>query len=169
MRRAQIPGGRITFHYQPELGSWRLRPARRYKHWLRLAIAMEKHLGGTSLTGIGRIAYHFVSYAQITALHEALLGDPSPTDIITLDYREATDASLVAEIFVCPAFVKASAQALRQPYAEELRRVLAHGILHLLGYRDDRPETRLRMRVAEERWLSLWKAISYVSHETLRI
>jgi len=167
MRGAQIPGGRITFHYPS--GSWRLRPARRYKHWLRTGLAMESHRQEHAFPGIEHIAYYFVPPSEIISLHEKLMGDPSPTDVITLDYRQMSNTPLLAEIFVCPAFVRASARMLGQPYAEELRRVLAHGILHLLGYRDLLPEGRLRMRSAEERWLSLWNALRPVSHETLRV
>jgi len=165
MRGTQVPGGKITFHYLSE--SRPLRPARRYKHWIRAALAMESHRRKQVFSGIEHIAYYFVSLSEIASLHERLMGDPSPTDIITLDYRQTREAPLLAEIFVCPAFIRSSARALRQPYGEELRRVLAHGILHLLGYRDLLPEMRLQMRIAEERWLSLWNTLQTVSHETL--
>jgi len=65
--------------------------------------------------------------------------------------------------------VKTSARTYRLPYGEELRRVLVHALLHLLGYRDDTPENRLRMRSAEERCLSLWKTLNYLFHETPRV
>lgn len=165
MRGAQIPGGRITFHYSS--GPWRLRPARRYKDWIRVGLVMESRRRGDAFSGIAHIAYYFVSLAEIASLHERLMNDPSPTDIITLDYRQMREAPLLAEIFVCPAFIRSSARALGQPYGEELRRVLAHGILHLLGYQDLLPEKRLQMRIAEERWLSLWNTLQPVSHETL--
>jgi len=164
MRRAQVSTGRITFHYRPELGRWRVRFAACHKAWLREGFMLER---GAPL--IGHVAYTFVSLPEMQALHERLLGDPAPTDVITLDYREAVGTPLLAEVFICPVFVRASAQALRLPYGEELRRVLAHALLHLLGYRDDTPEARFRMRVAEERWLTLWKTRKCVSHETSRV
>jgi probable rRNA maturation factor len=164
MRGAQVPAGRITFYYRPDLGGWRLRPAGRYKIWLREGLALE----GVTFS-IGHIAYTFVAIPEMQALHERLFRESTPTDVITLDYREAVGAPLLAEIFVCPMFIRASAQALRLSYGEELRRVLAHALLHLLGYRDDTPEARLRMRLAEERWLALWKPLSCVSHETSRV
>ena len=165
MRGTQIPGGRITFHYPS--GFWHLRPAWRYKHWIRAGLAIESRRRNEALPGIEHIAYYFVSLSEIVSLHERLMGTPSPTDVLALDYRQTGEAPLLAEIFVCPAFVRSSARMLRQPYGEELRRVMAHGILHLLGYQDLLPETRLQMRVAEERWLSLWNALQSVSHETL--
>ncbi|MDT7942494.1 MAG: rRNA maturation RNase YbeY [Bacteroidota bacterium] len=160
---AQVSGGRITFHYRPDIGSWRLRPASRYKAWLKMSLAAEGR------GEIAHLAYTFVSTSEMQTLHETLLGDPSPTDVLTLDYREASDAPLLAEIFICPAFVKTSARTYRLPYGEELRRVLVHALLHLLGFRDDTPENRLRMRFAEERCLSLWKTLNYFTHETPRV
>jgi hypothetical protein len=39
----------------------------------------------------------------------------------------------------------------------------------LLATGGDMSEVRLRMRLAEERWLALWNALSCVSHETFRV
>ncbi len=167
MRGAQIPGSDITFHYRAELGSWRLRPALHYKLWLIRGIAAEGRRSPPPQ--IAHLAYYFIPPAEMSSLHEKLLGEATPTDIITLDYRETSGDPLLAEIYVCPKYVRSMARLLRRPYGEELRRVLAHGILHLLGYRDDTPEGRLRMRAAEERWLSLWKTTRPVSHETSRL
>jgi ssRNA-specific RNase YbeY (16S rRNA maturation enzyme) len=81
----------------------------------------------------------------------------------------ATGTPPPAEIFICPMFIRALEQALRLSYREELRRVLVHAFLHPLGHREDTPEARLRMRLAEECCLALWKPLSCVSHETSRV
>jgi ssRNA-specific RNase YbeY (16S rRNA maturation enzyme) len=73
-----------------------------------------------------------------------------------------------AEILVYPIFIRALARSLQLSYREELRRVLAYALLHPLGYWEDTSEVRLRMRLAEERWIVLWKPLSCVSHETSR-
>ena len=82
---------------------------------------------------------------------------------------EAAGTPQLAEILVCPIFIRALAQVLRLSYGEELRWVLAYALLHPLGYREDMSGVRLRMRLAEERWLALWKSPSCVSHETFRV
>jgi ssRNA-specific RNase YbeY (16S rRNA maturation enzyme) len=92
-----------------------------------------------------------------------------PTDALILDYGGGDWNPQLAEILVCPIFIRALAQVLRLSYGEELRRVLAYALLHPLGYREDTSEVRLRMRPAEERWLALWKPLSCVSHETFRV
>jgi len=91
---------------------------------------------------------------------------PMPSSWIT---GETAGTPQLAEILVCPIFIRALAQVLRLSYGEELRRVLAYALLHPLGYREDTSEVRLRMRPAEERWLALWKPLSCVSHETFRV
>jgi ssRNA-specific RNase YbeY (16S rRNA maturation enzyme) len=82
---------------------------------------------------------------------------------------EAAGTPQLAEILVRPIFIRALAQVLRLSYGEELRRVLAYALLHSFGYREDTSEVRLCMRLAEERWLALWKPLSCVSHETFRV
>lgn len=150
---------RVRFFYEKALGSWRLRPASRYRAWL---------LEGLKKEGSGKapkqIAYHFISLQTMQTLHAKFLGDPHPTDILTFDY--SSEESLEAEIFVCPAYTRLIAKQLSQPYGDELRRVLAHGLLHLLGYQDHSPATRLKMRFAEERWLSLWQKLFHMKHQS---
>jgi hypothetical protein len=48
----------------------------------------------------------------------------------------------LAEILVCPIFIRALAQVLRLSYGEELRRVLAYALLRPLGYRRDMSKAR---------------------------
>jgi hypothetical protein len=91
---------------------------------------------------------------------------PMPLSWIT---GEATGTPSWLKSFVCPIFIRALAQVLRLSYGEELRRVLAYALLRPLGYREDTSEARLCMRLAEERWLALWKPLSCVSHETFRV
>jgi len=164
---ASFPTG-LRFSYAPSLGGWRLRLAHRHKAWLWTALRGEQAYLSRPLPEplIHQVVYHFISRSEMISLHARALGIESPTDILTYDYREGGDQPLLAELFVCPAYVEEVAPAFGQRYGEEMRRVLAHGILHLLGYTDHLPHGRLRMRVAEERWLSLWKAPLSVSHET---
>ncbi len=156
MRRTGFSAG-IKFFYEQSEGSWRLRPARHHREWL---------LEGLRREGIAKapqqIAYHFVSLSTMQALHAEFLSDPQPTDILTFDY--STPSALIAEIFVCPAYIRSMAKQIRQRYGDELRRVLAHGLLHLLGYQDHTPAERLRMRFAEERWLCLWREMFHMKH-----
>lgn len=131
----------------------RLRSARRHRDWL---VQCWQEMGASR--SLLRVAYYFVSQETIAQLHTAFLSDPSPTDIMTFDYGDE------AEIFIAPAVVRLHAREHAVSYAEELRRVMVHGLLHLAGFRDGTPEEIAAMRKAEDFCLSRWKA--EVSHET---
>jgi rRNA maturation RNase YbeY len=76
------------------------------------------------------------------------------TDIITFPYRQGE--VLEADIFISIDRVKDNATQQGEPYLRELRRVIAHGVLHLLGYRDKTSEEQKAMRMAEESALTLY-------------
>jgi rRNA maturation RNase YbeY len=55
--------------------------------------------------------------------------------------------------------VKSNAKEYEVPFIEELYRVIAHGVLHLLGYKDSTENEKSEMRVAENNALILLKSI----------
>ncbi len=52
-----------------------------------------------------------------------------------------------------------NAAALGIPFEEELRRVMSHGLWHLLGYRDKSEQESQAMRQKEEEALRLWQEL----------
>ncbi|PTT19897.1 rRNA maturation RNase YbeY, partial [Chryseobacterium sp. HMWF028] len=77
------------------------------------------------------------------------------TDIITFDYVKGKTIS--AEIFVSLQRISDNASTLSRDYEEELRRVLAHGILHLAGYKDKTEEEEKEMRRMEDLYLEKYR------------
>ena len=51
--------------------------------------------------------------------------------------------------------VRSNAELLGNQYAEELHRVIIHGVLHLCGLKDKTPEDEANMRAAEDQALRL--------------
>lgn len=77
------------------------------------------------------------------------------TDIITFDY--AHDPKLIhGELYISYQRVKENAYQLHIPIYKELHRVLFHGILHLLGYKDKLKQDEEIMRNKEEYYLRLY-------------
>jgi len=148
----------IRFFYA-DVGGWRLPAARRHRSWLNACIQAL-----ASASPVGRLYYTFLSPEAMAALHARYLGDPSPTDVITFPYAE--EGLVEGEIFIAPQVVKALAMSYGEAADQALRRTLAHGLLHLLGWGDDTPARRLEMRQQEALCLGLWEAIPEVSHET---
>ena len=77
------------------------------------------------------------------------------TDIITFDYSEAKKIS--GEIYISIDRVRDNANGLKLPFEIELRRVIIHGVLHLLGYKDKTASQKKVIRKKEDECLSLFK------------
>jgi probable rRNA maturation factor len=77
------------------------------------------------------------------------------TDIITFDNSEEENR-LEGDIFVSIDRVRDNARQLNLAEEQELRRVLAHGLLHLCGFGDKTDDEVQRMRQKEEESLASW-------------
>ena len=82
------------------------------------------------------------------------------TDIITFDYCE--DVLIIGDLFISKDRVEDNARLGGVDFTTELNRVIVHGVLHLIGYKDKSPEDEILMRSKEDWALSL-----IVSRETL--
>ncbi len=76
------------------------------------------------------------------------------TDIITFDYSDRKVIS--GDIFVSTERVRENAGIFNKTFQEELLRVMAHGVLHLLGYNDKTNDELLVMRNKEEEKIKLF-------------
>jgi rRNA maturation RNase YbeY len=89
-------------------------------------------------------ALRFVDDAEIGRLHEAFMGDPSPTDIITFPY-DPDDGERGGDIVISVETAARSAEEHGWPTAQELRFLVLHGLLHVLGWDDATVEDRAAM------------------------
>jgi rRNA maturation RNase YbeY len=81
-----------------------------------------------------------------------------PTDVLSFpidpDAWPPDEPPLLGTVVVSTDRAADQAAARGHAPADEIRRLVAHGLLHLLGYRDDAPRDRARMRRRENRYLS---------------
>ncbi len=119
-----------------------------YKNWLEdIILSEEKKLGD--------INYIFCDDEYLLKVNQDYLQHDYYTDIITFDYVKGKTIS--GEIFVSLQRISDNASTLSKDYEEELRRVLAHGILHLSGYKDKTEEEEKLMRNKEDHYLAKYK------------
>ena len=76
------------------------------------------------------------------------------TDVITFNLEEKGDP-IEGEIYISLNRVSENAIKFKQDIGIELKRVIIHGILHLLGYDDQTPEEEKIMTRLEDHYLSL--------------
>lgn len=103
---------------------------------------------------IESLSYVFATDRYVADLNKKYLRHHTLTDIITFDFSEGLPIS--GEIYISIPRVRENASLFKQPFQTELRRVMAHGLLHLLGYQDKSARQSAQMRRKEEACLSLW-------------
>lgn len=119
-----------------------------YKKWLEEIILSENKKPGD-------INYIFCDDEYLLKINQDYLQHDYYTDIITFDYVKGKTIS--GEIFVSLQRISDNASTLSKNYEEELKRVLAHGILHLCGYKDKTEEEEKEMRRKEDFYLARCK------------
>jgi probable rRNA maturation factor len=99
----------------------------------------------------GDIAYVFCHDEYLLKLNQQYLKHQTLTDIITFDYSEKDIIS--GDIFISLDRIKENSFSYSRSFEEELGRVMAHGILHLAGYKDKTVEDKKKMTEKENTYL----------------
>ncbi|MCG3165984.1 MAG: Endoribonuclease YbeY [Bacteroidia bacterium] len=144
-----------------------LRHKTKVRQWLHSVTKTEK-------AEIAELNYIFGSDDYLLALNKKHLNHNTLTDIITFDNSvhspqsivhsqkaynpklQTTDYGLPAlsgDIFISFERVKENAKQYNIPFEHELHRVMVHGLLHLLGYKDKKPADKARMTGKEDFYL----------------
>jgi probable rRNA maturation factor len=106
------------------------------------------------------LSVSFVETGEIEDLHERFMGEPGPTDVLSFPLEDAEGPAEdgaedgdgtrhLGDVVVAPA------EAERNNPADpdgEIRLLLVHGILHLLGYDHEDEDARTRMWERQERY-----------------
>jgi rRNA maturation RNase YbeY len=114
--------------------------------WIQKSIIQEKKQPG-------EISFIFSSDENVLKINNDYLDHDFYTDIITFDYRE--NDTINGDIFISIDRVKENALSLSLPFQDELHRVIIHGVLHIIGYKDKSSEEESLMRSKEDFYLSL--------------
>ena len=104
---------------------------------------------------IKELNYVFCSDEYLYQMNRDYLKHDTYTDIITFDNSENKD-DIEGDIFVSIDRVRENAKTHTQEIETEMNRVLAHGLLHLMGYKDKTQEEAALMRLKEEESIKLY-------------
>ena len=104
---------------------------------------------------VGELNYIFCSDDYLLEINKQYLDHDYYTDIITFDNSEE-DGKLEGDIYVSIDRVKENADHIGVSFDIELRRVLVHGLLHLIGFNDSDEDLKQQMRAKEDECLLLY-------------
>jgi probable rRNA maturation factor len=125
--------------------------SRRLRTWVRAVLQAERP------TLAGEVEIVLLRDAGIARLNARYRGRPRPTDVLAFPADRGgwppEAPPPIGTVVVSVERAIEQARERRLAVAEELDRLVVHGLLHLLGYRDDSPAARARMRRRENRYL----------------
>lgn len=100
---------------------------------------------------IPELSIVFVDEKTITEVNQKYRGKNETTDVLSFNLTEDTFPKAIAQIVICPRVVKKRAQ---EPLERELKRVLIHGLLHILGHDHHKEQEAQEMREKENYYLN---------------
>jgi probable rRNA maturation factor len=98
------------------------------------------------------LSISFVTEREMAELNERYGGYSGPTDVLSFPLDDAGGAPRVlGDVVICPEYAARSNPDL----AAELRMLLVHGILHLLGFDHEDEQDRAEMWARQERYVGI--------------
>jgi rRNA maturation RNase YbeY len=133
---------------------FKLKNSPKYEHWITGIIEKEN-------AKLDNINYIFCNDAYLLGINQQYLNHDYYTDIISFPLSEKPDP-LSGDIFISIDMVKENALKNKVVFHEELLRVMAHGVLHFLGYNDKTEEESASMRKKEDEKISIFQTLEHL-------
>ena len=124
---------------------YKLKDKTRVRQWIKDTIAAEGYQ-------LDELTYIFCSDAYLLQINQQYLDHDTYTDIVTFD-NSSEDNLITGDIFISIDRIRENAAKFNQTVINELHRVIIHGVLHLLGYKDKTPSDQKKMTQMEDKYL----------------
>jgi len=132
-------------HFFEEEIDFKLKNKKIIRSWIENTIVAEHDI-------LKEINFIFCSDAYLLKINQDYLQHDTYTDIVTFDNSEKKD-EIVSDIFISIERVSENALIYGISTIQELHRVMIHGTLHLLGYKDKSSKEKKIMREKENYYL----------------
>ena len=133
----------IDFNY---LNDFRLENEDKIVSWIQFVLDEEDR-------ELGELSYIFCDDEYLNDINIKYLNHNELTDIISFDYSLGKVVS--GDIYISTERVRENAGDRNLEFRDELQRVMVHGILHYIGYKDKSESEKKKMRAKEDYYLSL--------------
>ena len=115
------------------------------RNWLAKVIEKENK-------GLLNINYIFCSDEFLLELNKKYLNHSTLTDILTFP-DDSVSGKTSGDIYISIERIRENSEKYTQPFDKELHRVMVHGVLHLLGYKDKTKNEKETMTLKEDYYL----------------
>jgi probable rRNA maturation factor len=136
----------LAIHFFEEGITYKLKHKTALRQWISQTIQAE----GFKLK---ELTYIFCSDSYLLQINQQYLNHDTYTDIITFDNSDM-EKVIVGDIFISIERIRENAAKFSITETEELHRVIIHGALHLLGYKDKSPVTKQKMTQKEDFYMN---------------
>ena len=116
------------------------------RDWIKATVIAEGYT-------LSELNYIFCSDTYLLAMNQQYLDHDTYTDVITFDNSELADV-IVGDIFISIDRIRENAAQFSGNETDELHRVMIHGALHLLGYKDKTKADKSLMTEKENFYLA---------------
>ena len=97
---------------------------------------------------VGEINYIFCDDSYLNKINQEFLNHDTFTDVISFDFTLGKEVG--GDIFISIERVIENAEKFNEVFENELHRVMIHGILHFMGYKDKTKKEKTLMRTKED-------------------
>tara|TARA_B100001057_G_scaffold290518_1_gene290552 strand:- start:1083 stop:1505 length:423 start_codon:yes stop_codon:yes gene_type:complete len=124
-----------------------LNKKKRHINWLINVANIEGY-------NIKNVVYVFLTDDELKSLNIKYLNHDYYTDV--LSFNDSVGKDIKGDIAISIQRVKENAKLYSPSFEEELRRVMVHGLLHFMNYKDSTKEEVALIRAKEEKMLGLF-------------
>jgi len=141
-----------TIRFYSDHPSYRFKGALAHRAWLERVFQAEKRVPGS-------IQFVFIGDEDILELNRRHLAHDYYTDILTFPYHSSPDLPIEGDVYISVERARENAMNFECSQHEEIRRLLIHGTLHLIGYMDTTDSEKQVMTDLEDFYLARYSEI----------
>ena len=127
--------------------SYKLKNKLQLKRWIKDTVTAEGYR-------LNELNYILCSDVYLLQINQQYLNHDTYTDIVTFDNSEKP-GFITGDIFISVDRTQENASTFNVNADTELHRVIIHGALHLLGYKDKKPADKKLMTQKENEYLAI--------------
>lgn len=131
----------MSIFFHKEGINFNIREKKKIRQWIKKVVENEgKELGELNII--------LTRDKELLELNKTYLSRKYLTDVITFEYNH--EKTISGDIYLSVERIRENALKFNERVDREILRVIIHGILHMMGYRDKKNEEQTKMRQKED-------------------